>query len=752
MARFFPRSACSLVLAFAALTSASLAAQQTPAPDSLPPVAPAGRPAIGLALEGGGALGLAHIGVLQWFEDNHVPVDRLAGTSMGALVGALYASGATPAQLRAIATGNAFESVFTLQSPYADSSFRRRQDRREIPAALSIGMRHHPLLRNALLSDRGVSEFLSASMPAYNTAALDFDRLPIPFRCVATDLNTLGPVVFSSGPLPFAVRASISIPGVFSPVLDSRGHSLVDGGIMDNLPTDIVRRDLHAGVVIAIHLDDGGPVAGVDTSSIVSVLNRAFSAGIAQNVQASMQQADLLLVIPVEKYSGTDYNKGGQLIREGYLAAERNRAALMKYALDAPAWDAYLAARQSRLRPQPGLLRAVRVEGGDPGAQQSARADIEALKGKPITPITAQNALKPIQSNGGYQAAYQTFLSQPSASGQPQPDDGILVHLTKDPIGPPYLYIAPEFTASTSNPLRLTFNFRLIDQNLGGFGSELRANAHVGTRNGISAEYYHLLSTHGWYVQPVSGFGRDPVYIWSNQKRVAERTRQNLYGGFDFGRTFSNTAQISAEWRAQNTRWSLVTGAGGGPNLSGAAQTAMLRYTVDHAQAGVVSPRGWRLSAAAGAFYRGEQSANAPLAQFTFNRSYLLGAKDILGFSGEANSYFRRNVAQPWRFAIGGPMRLSASSFEEFRGTDFYLARTAYLRRIAALPTGLGQGLYATVGYEAGEIWSPEQRAILRQDGSFALIGNTPIGLVTFGVSVGDAGHRKVFLSVGRWF
>jgi NTE family protein len=178
----------------------------------------------------------------------------------------------------------------------------------------------------------------------------------------------------------------------------------------------------------------------------------------------------------------------------------------------------------------------------------------------------------------------------------------------------------------------------------------------------------------------------------------------------------------------------------------------MLRYTVDHAQAGVVSPRGWRLSAAAGAFYRGEQSANAPLAQFTFNRSYLLGAKDILGFSGEANSYFRRNVAQPWRFAIGGPMRLSASSFEEFRGTDFYLARTAYLRRIAALPTGLGQGLYATVGYEAGEIWSSEQRAILRQDGSFALIGNTPIGLVTFGVSVGDAGHRKVFLSVGRWF
>ena len=112
----------------------------------------------------------------------------------------------------------------------------------------------------------------------------------------------------------------------------------------------------------------------------------------------------------------------------------------------------------------------------------------------------------------------------------------------------------------------------------------------------------------------------------------------------------------------------------------------------------------------------------------------------------------RANVAQPFRFTLGGPMRLSASSFDEYRGTDIYLARTGYMRRIAALPTGLGQGLYGLIGYEAGEVWSPEQRAFLRQDGTVGLVGNTPIGLVTFGVSVGDAGHRKVFFTVGRWF
>ena len=96
---------------------------ETPLNAPLPPVSPPDRPVIGLALEGGGALGIAHIGILEWLEDNHIPVDRLAGTSMGALVGALYVSGQTPAQLRALASSDAFKAVFTLQTAYVDSSF-----------------------------------------------------------------------------------------------------------------------------------------------------------------------------------------------------------------------------------------------------------------------------------------------------------------------------------------------------------------------------------------------------------------------------------------------------------------------------------------------------------------------------------------------------------------------------------------------------------------------------------------------------
>jgi NTE family protein len=757
-----PWKSAAILLAYVLLATAA-SGQQAAAPAanpaSLPAVAPPGRPGVGLALEGGGALGLAHIGVLQWMEEHHIPVDRIAGTSMGAVVGGLYASGLTPAELRALATSDAFTGVFTLQSSYADLSYRRRQDRREIPQSLTAGLRHGPQLRNALLSDRGINEFLLTNMPAYNGQDLDYDQMPIPFRCVATDLNTLKSITFARGPLPQAVRASVSIPGLFPPFKSNDGHYLVDGGILDDLPTDVARRDLHADIVIAVHLESEAFVAAVDTGSIVGVLNRAFSAGIEQNIDQAVPLADLVVSIPLDSFSGADYAKGGQLIRAGYLAAEQNRAALLRYALDDTDWKAYMAARQARIPPQPGALRQVHVEGGSPAAERGVLADMKPLDGQPIAPASTINALKRIQSNGGYYATYETFTPASSGGstasrtpGAAAIDTGILVRLSNDPIGPPYLVIGSEVTAATSNITRMELKLRLIDQNLGGFGSELRATAELGYKTTLSAEYYRLLAPGGFFIEPRAGIVREPIYIWANQKQIAERFQQNLVAGIEAGRTVGNFMQVSAEWHAENTRWGLRTGSGGGPYLSGTAQTGLLHFNVDKASSGAVSPSGYRLAASAGAFYHAVGSSNAPIVRFSFNRTFTLKPDNIVGMSAEADSYLRANVAQPFRFTLGGPLRLSASAFDEYRGTDIYLARCGYMRRIAALPTGLGHGLYALIGYEAGEIWSPEQRTFLRQDGTAGLVGNTPLGLVTFGVSVGDAGHRKVFFTVGRWF
>jgi NTE family protein len=383
---------------------------------------------------------------------------------------------------------------------------------------------------------------------------------------------------------------------------------------------------------------------------------------------------------------------------------------------------------------------------------------LQPLQGQPIEAAKTNDGLSPVQSNGGISATWETFTpksappSAPAASGEPAPDTGLLVHLSDDRSGPPYLLLGVELASTTSNTSRGELTLRYIDQNFGGYGSELRASARIGFMTDLSAEYYRLLTPSGYFIEPHTGLLRAPVYLWVNQKRVAERFQQNLQAGFEVGRTFSNQMQVSADWRAEDTRWSQITGTDGGPYLTGTAQSGLLRIRVDHTSAGVLSPNGYRLDASAGALYHAVASSNAPLVKLSFSASRSWLESNIFGMSGEFNSYLRANVAQPYRFTLGGPMRLSASSFDEFRGTDTYLARAGYLHRIAALPTGLGQGLYGVLSYEAGEIWSPEAHAILRQDGLAGLLANTPIGLFTFGVSAGDAGHRKVFLTLGRWF
>src|SRR5208283_4413483 len=303
-------------------------------------------------------------------------------------------------------------------------------------------------------------------------------------------------------------------------------------------------------------------------------------------------------------------------------------------------------------------------------------------------PPATLNALKPIQSNGGYGAAYETFAPPPAAvsSSAPAPDTGILVRLSKDPIGPPYLLVGPELATATSNITRMEVDFRLVDQNLGGFGSELRTTARLGYMTDVSAEYYRRLTSSGFFLEPRTGIVRKPVYIWDNQKRVAERFQQNFGAGIEAGRTFSNSLQISAEWRAEDTRWSLTTGSGGGPYLSGTAQTGLLHINLDKETSGAVSPRGFRLALAAGALYHAAASDNAPLVMLSTAGTVPWGEHNIFGLGADVNSYLRANVAQPYRFTLGGPRQLSASSFDEYRGTDTYIARTGYLRRMVALP------------------------------------------------------------------
>jgi len=737
------------------VNSASLLDEHAVADASaLPDVVPTGRPALGLALEGGGALGIAHIGVLQWMEDNHIPIDRIAGTSMGAMIGGLYAAGQSPAELKKIAASGVFRAVFAMETPYIDASFRRREDRRELPQAIQFGLKGGVSLRNGVLVDAGLNEFLAENLSHYNRSDLSYDRLPIPFRCVATDLNTMEQVVFAGGSLPQAIHASIAIPGVFPPV-QYADHYLVDGAIMDNLPTDIVKQDLHADVVIAVHLESPG-FSESDVSSVVGIFARAFAAGTAKNERVGKTLADVLISADTGNFSTADYNKAPELIAAGYAAAENNSAALKKYALNDEEWKAYITDRRGRERPQPSTLRVVKIEGGTPGAQDAAQADVSTLKGQQIDAVTLSNSLRQVRGNGAYQANFETFapdISNPSdrmdAVG---PDTGVLVRLSKVRNGPPFLLLGPDMTGMNSNVARGAVNLRLIDQDFGGYGSELRADLRFGFLTQAAVEYYRQLAKSGYYIQPHMGILREPVYLWENQRRISEHFSQQAGGGIDVGRTFSRNLQASLQWRMQILRWHLVNGSDGTQNISGSAQTGIANIIFDRTESGIISPHGVRLQFSAGSLFDAAGSRNAPLIEGQVTRTIRMPDRSILALSTEGSTYFRRNVAESLRFTLGGPLRLSASSIDEYRGTDDFLVRAAYLHRVATLPSELGHGLYLSAAYEGGEIWAPERRAFLRQNGVLAAVAATPLGAFTVGGAVGDAGRRKVFFTFGHLF
>ncbi len=251
------------------------------------------RPRIGLALSGGGALGLTEIGVLQWLEENHIPVDRVAGTSMGSIIGVMYATGMTPAEIQKFAEDIDWTTALLSEPTYSQLGYRRKQDRRDFEIAAALGLKHGLSGPNGFSPGHGVGLLLDRiTFPESGVAS--FDDLPIPFRCVATDMLSGDRVVLHDGSLATAVRASMAIPGVFTPV-EINGRVLADGGMVENIPVETVR-EMQADTVIAVDLRVPlGEKQQLET--LTGVLSRALSVMVLQNERRSLASASATITV-----------------------------------------------------------------------------------------------------------------------------------------------------------------------------------------------------------------------------------------------------------------------------------------------------------------------------------------------------------------------------------------------------------------------------------------------------------------------
>ena len=821
-----------------------------PLDPATPPAKVFDRPRIGLAMGGGAALALSEVGVLEWFEEHHIPVDVIAGTSMGCMISALYSTGRSPEQLKSVMNDKVFASVFTFSNAYTARSYRRREDSRELPNGITIGLRHHVSFRNSLLTDQGLNAFLAREFLRYDDQT-DFNSLPIPLRCISTDLNEAVPVTFARGSIPDAVRASVSIPAVFQPFA-MNGHEYVDGGILENLPTPTVHA-MQADVVLAVSLPLQ-PVGKGDLDSILGVVGRTASVAIEASERQLRKQADVVIMPDTTGFSGGDYLKTADLAKRGYAAAEARRSELLKYSLDDADWQAYLAHRRALARGPAAPLLRVRVAAPTESATIEVQRLFAPLVNQPVDTTKIEALLDQIRADGRYDADYTVgyesaaqFAAQqsgalplpkgtdpvpvklagpagaPSASptppaqaGAPNPEvhantpaanaqpgaEGqaatlpvttaslaeipdrptVLVTVTDKKTGPPFLLLGANLEAQGGGITRATVEGIVTDQDFGSYGSELRSHVILGYLTDLDTEYYHPLNflaaadrdeVRTYFVAPHAGLLREPFPIFDNRVRISTRQLSETTAGVDLGLTNQRTRELRAGLDFLHVDWSTSIGNDAEPNLAGNAARAHLSFSRDTQDRALVPQFGSRIKLDSGFLFdagsltaSGEPSRSAPYLDGKLSYAHRFsalhpfqavdplskGGHEILVLATEGGTMFDRTVAQPFRFTLGGPGRLSASTIDQYRGTDYFLIEPAMLRRIASLPAPLGQNIYVGAGYEYGQMRAPDSLNISRQNVYFGVVAETPLGIITIAPAIGTNGERKFTFTLGRLF
>ncbi len=333
---------------------------------------PARRRTIGLALGGGAARGIAHIGFLRWLEEHRIPVDYIAGTSMGGLVGGAYAAGWTPDELQALMNEADWNLMFLGDSPYKYKNFRRKEDARAFPGLIDFGLKKGLTLPSGLNPGQQIELLLDRiAWPYYGIKS--FDELPTPFRCVATDIRRGESHVLGSGSLSQALRSTMAIPLAFTPVVMG-DMLLVDGGTLNNVPADVVKA-MGADVAIAVNVSsttDAAPPA----NSLFGIVGQTIDAMMSGGTKEALKSADLLVVPDLKGLSGMDWRRADEMIDRGYKSAEAMSAALLAYQVDEATYAEWARARQARRRTETPVVSHVRVEGVPESEAQSDQPQI----------------------------------------------------------------------------------------------------------------------------------------------------------------------------------------------------------------------------------------------------------------------------------------------------------------------------------------------------------------------------------------
>ncbi|MEN9420344.1 MAG: hypothetical protein RI988_3965 [Pseudomonadota bacterium] len=720
-------------------------------PAATPSAAP--RPRIGLVLSGGGARGLAHVGVLKVLERAGVRPDLIVGTSMGSIIGGLHASGMSASEIERELLAVDWSAVFSQRVDRRELPERRKDQDLDLSVAFELGWRNGELmLPQAAVSSRGLETLLRRyTLPVRRIER--FDELPIPFRAVATDMESGQAVELDSGDLALAMRSSMSVPGVFAPI-EREGRILGDGGLVNNLPIDLARR-LGAQVVIAVNV--GTPVGGRETlGSVIGLTAQMINILTEQNVQRSLallQQGDVLIRPALDTLGSGDFVKTAELIARGEAAAGGvvERLAALAAPRDAPGTPQGSPPATPTTR-----LAFVDIEGSELANPDRLRTQLRSAAGQLFDPRTAEADARRLAATGDFLRADYRLVRRGAA-------DGIVFELEDKPWGPNFLRVGLDLATDFAG--RSGFNLKLAHDRhwLTPAGTEWRSRLHLGESPLLATELYHPLRwgeemNQDWFV---SGWTQADFRVLSlfdfNGKEAATFNRTQGAVGLDLGRAFGPLGEVrfGPAFTVQRTTPRILSLADI-RNLIREVRVESglrLRAVSDQLDYAIFPQSGYRTELE---FMVGERRARG-----TSQAMYRVWAEAtaVQPFGRHAlnlhlRTAFSDETPNPLvgRFTLGGFHNLSGYMPEQINGNHMLLMRATWTMRLNQ-QVALTRGFFVGGTIERGNAWLQRADISLRdlRTGSSLFVGaDTGLGPMYLGLTYAPRGTAGLVFFIGR--
>lgn len=747
--RFFPSVAASLLM-----LSPWLAGAEPPLPDGTkaglePPAALASvrgpRQRVCLVLSGGGARGAAHIGVIQALEEMRVPIDCIAGTSMGSIVGAAYASGMSVPEMTHALETLTFERLFTDRPPRAQEPMSVKAD-----DFLPLARPEFGLSRSGLETPKGIVSGVTLEAKLRHLVkvhgALDFDRLPIPYRAVATNLGDGTMVVLDHGELPMAMRASMSVPALITP-LNMGGRLLVDGGLVRNLPVDVARA-MGADVVIAVNL--GTPLQAPDQiKGILGVTFQMLGILSEENVRISLGQIrpqDILILPELGDFSAANFDHMAQTVPIGAAAAHKMADQLAPLALPAREYAALRVQQQSAMAPLTGTLDAIEIVGNERVNSDVIVDSMHSKVGEPIDQEKIDLDMRRIYARGDFESVRPDI---DSVGGR----QTLKVSVTEKSWGPTYARFGLALETALGQDATFDIYGKLRTTWLDRLGAEWRNEFILGNTVLLASSWYQPLTPKQHiFVEPRVSYMNTPFDIYVGDVKLAEYGDQ-LYGaGLDVGASLREYGEARVGLYFGKRRFKLNAG----PTLLPSSEDTdigALRFALrlDRLDSAKFPHSGYFLG------IEGVNSLGA-LGATDHYRRYAAEARAAFSSGPHTLRLAMRGGTTPdedelplyAQFQLGGFLNMSGYRQQQLMGPRFAYGRVLYQYKIGKIP--LLEGIYAGVAYELADMPQliESNNRPLFHSGTLYLAVDTPLGVGYLGFGYASGSSQAIYLFLGN--